>query len=165
MNDENTFPSAIERTYVIIKPDAWHRNLIGRILAEIEDCSFKIVAMKMFMFTDEQVAAYFGDITSRHFEDTKQYLQSGPSLIVVVESIGAVERMAHLCGDSYGRGGRDLGSLRGRYSPWAICNVIHRPQPSERAQIDQDILRYLDPEDIVECPHLMDIYTRAGRFF
>ena len=89
----------MERTFVMIKPDAVRRKLVGEIIRRIEARSFKIVAMRMLTpsreLGEEHYAVHRGQ---EFFERTVGFITSGPVVAMVVEGEYAVDLIRQMMG-------------------------------------------------------------------
>ena len=86
-----------ERTFVIIKPDAVQRGLIGPILTRYEQKGLKIVAMRLETINEERAKRHYGEHEGKpFFNGLIEFITSGPSVTMVLEgpnAIGIVREM------------------------------------------------------------------------
>jgi nucleoside-diphosphate kinase len=81
----------MERTFIILKPDAVQRGLIGEIIARFERRGLKIVAMKFMQVSDELARKHYAVHEQRpFFAGLIQYITSAPVLTMVVEGTNAI---------------------------------------------------------------------------
>lgn len=81
----------MERTFIILKPDAVQRGLIGEIISRFERRGLKIVAMKFMQVSDELARKHYAVHEQRpFFAGLIQYITSAPVLAMVVEGTGAI---------------------------------------------------------------------------
>lgn len=81
----------MERTFIILKPDAVQRGLIGEIIARFERRGLKIVAMKFMQVSDELARQHYAVHEQRpFFAGLIQYITSAPVLAMVVEGTNAI---------------------------------------------------------------------------
>ncbi|RIK44683.1 MAG: nucleoside-diphosphate kinase [Chloroflexi bacterium] len=81
----------MERTFIILKPDAVQRGLIGEIIARFERRGLKIVAMKFMQVSDELARKHYAVHEQRpFFAGLIQYITSAPVLAMVVEGTNAI---------------------------------------------------------------------------
>ena len=81
----------IERSLVIVKPDAVQRGLIGEIVARYEKRGLKIVAMKFENISEETAGKHYGEHEGKPFyAGLVSYITSAPSVLMVVEGPDAV---------------------------------------------------------------------------
>ncbi len=165
-------PGHIERTLVLLKPDAVERGLMGRILERFEDAGFKIVAMKMLQANKEKAMDHYDeDIARRHGEHMRRYnvdfILSGPVVAIVVEGINAVENVRKFCGTTEPKSAPP-GTIRGDFSHGSygyadekgevIKNVIHASGDKEYAE--KEIKIWFDDSEIVEYTSVHEKHTR-----
>ncbi|RDF01488.1 nucleoside-diphosphate kinase [Aggregatibacter aphrophilus] len=90
---------SLQRTLSIIKPDAVRRNLIGAILARLEQQGFSIVAAKMVHLSKEQAEGFYAEHQGKpFFESLVTYMMSAPVLVSVLEKENAVQDYRTLMG-------------------------------------------------------------------
>ena len=90
---------SLQRTLSIIKPDAVRRNLIGAILARLEQQGFSIVAAKMVRLSKEQAEGFYAEHQGKSFfEPLVAYMTSAPVLVSVLEKENAVQDYRTLMG-------------------------------------------------------------------
>jgi len=89
----------MERTLVIIKPDAVQRGLIGEIIARLERRGLKIVAMKMMQISKELAAKHYAVHFGKPFyEGLIEYITSSPVVVMAVEGKRAIEIVRNTMG-------------------------------------------------------------------
>jgi len=97
--------TSLERTLVVLKPDAVARSLAGRLIQRFEDAGLKIVGMKMARLDDEMVRKHYFDLEERFgraiFDANARAMQRGPVLAMVLEGVEAVANVRRLVGGTY----------------------------------------------------------------
>jgi nucleoside-diphosphate kinase len=162
----------IERTLVLLKPDAVQRALIGEIITRFERAGLKIVGAKM-VWADEAFAKkhYTEDITLRRGEHVRtklvKFLQEGPVLALCLEGVNAIEVTRKLVGDTEPRKALP-GTIRGDYAhhtyEWAdshdiaIKNLIHAS--SDKRDAENEISLWFTKKELhsyntVHDPHIL----------
>jgi len=87
------------RTLFIVKPDAVERNLIGRILAHVEEAGFRMIAGRYGKLTREQAEHFYAEHKERpFFADLVNYMVSGPVFLVALEGEGGPLRLREVVG-------------------------------------------------------------------
>ena len=87
------------RTLFIVKPDAVERNLIGRILAHVEEAGFRMVAGRYGKMTREQAETFYAEHKERpFFGDLVAYMTSGPLFLTTLEGEGGPLRLREVVG-------------------------------------------------------------------
>ncbi|MHC4294797.1 MAG: nucleoside-diphosphate kinase, partial [Planctomycetota bacterium] len=93
----------MERTLIVIKPDAVQRQLVGRILSRFEDKGLKIVAMKMMQLADEQAKQMYGEHEGKDFyEPLLEFVTASPVVVAVAEGLNAVANVRSILGPTFG---------------------------------------------------------------
>src|SRR5918992_3255411 len=82
---------AVERTLILIKPDAVERKLSGEILARIERRGFDVVAGKLVRVSRELGETHYAEHREKpFFGELVEFITSGSTLALVVEGEGAI---------------------------------------------------------------------------
>ena len=90
---------AIDRTLFIVKPDAVERNMIGKILAHVEERGFKIIEARLARLTREQCQEFYAEHAGKpFFGDLVAYMTSGPVMLACLEREGAVPKLREVVG-------------------------------------------------------------------
>ncbi len=90
---------AIERTLVIVKPDAIAKGVAGEIISRFERAGLRILAAKMIQLTEEQAAGFYIVHKDRPFYASLcAFMSSGPCLPTVLEGENAINRVRELMG-------------------------------------------------------------------
>jgi len=115
----------MERTFVLIKPDAVKRNLIGKIIAEYEERELVISEIRMMTATKERVRAHYSAHEGKPFFDKiVNYLSSGPVVALVFDGEEAVQRVRQINGATDPKEA-DQQSIRGKYGLSSTENSVH----------------------------------------
>ena len=124
-----------ERTYVMIKPDAVARGLIGVIVSRFEEVGLTIERMELGTVSLEEAQANYAEHEGRSFyEGLIRYITSGPVLKMLVSGPGAVTVSRKLMGATDPAEAAP-GTIRGDFGLTLDANVIHgsdSPASAER---------------------------------
>ena len=89
----------MERTLLIIKPDATMRNLIGHIISRLEKAGFNILDMKMSQFTKDKARRFYAVHEGKPFlDDLTEYMSSGMIVPMMLEKDNAIDDLRALIG-------------------------------------------------------------------
>jgi nucleoside-diphosphate kinase len=89
----------IERTLIIVKPDAVIRNIAGKVLTKFEDGGLKVLAARMLHLSRSQAEAFYEVHRGRPFYDSLcNYMVSAPCMPVVLEGENAILRGREIMG-------------------------------------------------------------------
>ncbi|MCI4434274.1 MAG: nucleoside-diphosphate kinase [Thermoplasmata archaeon] len=121
----------MNRTLVIIKPDAVQRAFAGRIITRIEEKGLKIVAMKMVQL-DRKTAERLYEVHKgkSFYESLIDYITSGPIVAMVVEGRDAINVVRKLMGKTNGAEA-EPGTIRGDFSTGVEKNLVHGSDSEE----------------------------------
>ena len=126
----------IQTTLSIIKPDGVRQNVIGSVLARIEDAGFRIVALRMIQLSKRQAEGFYAIHESRPFFDSlTNFMSSGPSVVMVLEKENAIEDLRKLMGAT-DPAKAEKGTLRKDFATSVEANVIHGSDSPESAAIE-----------------------------
>ncbi len=128
---EKNFPLTglqMDRTVVLIKPDAVGRGLANEVLSRIAGLGFTLSVPHTLQFTAQDAKLFYQEHRTRKgFDVYTQFMSSGPMLAVVAEGPDAIERIRTLVG-SWNPAKAEAGTLRGDYGlpdERGILNVCH----------------------------------------
>lgn len=126
----------MERTYIMLKPDALKRNLIGEIICRIEKKGYKVVDIKMMILNEDILKKHYSHIADKpFFPEIITYMTSGPVLAMIVEGENAVAGMRILMGATKFEEAAS-GTIRGDYAMSTSENIIHGSDSIENAEIE-----------------------------
>lgn len=127
---------AIERTYIMLKPDCIKRKLMGRVIARIEDKGYSIVDAKMMTLGEDILKEHYSHLVDKpFFPEIVEFMTSGPVLAMIVEGENAVKGMRNLMGPTQFEDAI-AGSIRGDYAFSTGENIIHGSDSLENAEIE-----------------------------
>jgi nucleoside-diphosphate kinase len=123
----------IERTFVMIKPDAVGRRLCGEIIRRYESKGLKLVALKMQIVSWELAARHYAEHEGKPFYDgLMQFITSGPSIQMVWEGESAIEAVRKINGATNCLKA-DVGTIRGDLGLTTRFNIVHASDGPETA--------------------------------
>lgn len=115
----------MERTLVLLKPDAVQRRLIGRIISRIEDKGLKIVGLKMIRVSQELAEKHYAEHREKPFyPELVSFITSAPVVAMVVEGPKAVETVRKMMGKTNPLEA-EPGTIRGDFGLSVTMNLIH----------------------------------------
>lgn len=138
----------LERTLVILKPDAVQRQLVGRIVAQFESKGLKIAALKLARLEPELLARHYAAHEGKDFyEPLLAYMASGPVVLMVVEGKGAVAVVRSMMGPTFGPDAPS-GTIRGDLAMSKRFNLVHGSDSPEAAE--KELRLFFRPEEIID---------------
>ncbi len=150
----------MERSLVLLKPDAIDRGLIGEIITRFEKVGLKIAGLKMIQATEEHAKKHYTeDVAIRRGEHVRKMmidmLMSGPVVAICLEGVEAVELVRKLIGGTEPKSALP-GTIRGDYSHVSfkhadekgigIMNLVHASGNLEEAE--QEIKVWFTDEEL-----------------
>ncbi len=124
----------MERTYVMIKPDAVQRGLIGNVVSRIENKGLKISALRMNVIDEAAATEHYSEHKERpFFPSLLSYITSGPSISMVIEGADAVKMMRAINGATNPVEAAP-GTIRGDLAIETGRNIVHASDSVESAE-------------------------------
>lgn len=138
----------LERTFVLLKPDALQRSLAGEILSRLDRRGYRFVALKLLQPTSEQARAHYAEHAGKFFFDgLVEHLTSGPVLAMVLEAPNAVSSVRQLVGATRPAEAA-AGTIRGDLGQSPLRNLVHAADSPENAALELAI--YFDQADLLD---------------
>lgn len=127
-------PPPPERSFVLVKPDAVRRGLVGAVVSRLEAKGLAIVAMELRQVDGDLADRHYAEHLGRDFyPPLRKFITSGPSVAMVVEGDQAIEVIRLLNGATDGRKAPP-GTIRGDYSLSNRENLVHGSDSAESAE-------------------------------
>ncbi|XP_031561660.1 nucleoside diphosphate kinase 4, chloroplastic-like [Actinia tenebrosa] len=125
---------ADERTFLMIKPDAVHRGLIGEIITRFEKKGFKLVAMKFVKKSEKHFKEHYAELSQKKFfAGLVKYMSESPVVAMVWEGKGVVSTARVMLGETNPVDSKP-GTIRGDLSIDIGRNIIHGSDSVETAK-------------------------------
>ncbi len=116
---------AIERTLVIVKPDAVRKRVAGQIVARFEAAGFRVLALRMVRLTVPEAEGFYAVHRERpFFGSLTRFMSQGPCLPMVLEGEGAVARVRELMGAT-NPAQAGPGTIRKDFAESIEANAVH----------------------------------------
>ena len=126
----------MEKTLILIKPNAIQRGLTGDIITRFERKGLRFVGIKMMFMTDEIVNDHYAHLKERpFFPYLKASMQAAPIIACCLEGAEAVDTVRLMVGATNSRKALP-GTIRGDFSMSGEQNVVHASDSVENAQIE-----------------------------
>lgn len=164
----------MEKTLIVLKPDAVQRGIVGEVLARFEKVGLKIIGMKMLSPGREHYYHHYeeiGKMISRRGEEafnvTLEFMQQGPVIAVVLEGIDAAELVRKMVGVTEPKSALP-GTIRGDYAHMSyghgdkekigIPNIIHASGDAEEAKLE--IAHWFKDDELHEYSNVHELHTQ-----
>ena len=150
----------MERTLILIKPDALARGLAGQVLSRFEAKGLKIAGIKMIQLTDALLKEHYSHLKDKPFFPTiAEFMSRTPVIALCLEGLEAVEVCRALCGVTNSRKAAP-GTIRGDLGMSMQANLVHASDSVENAQAE--VARFFGPEELFDyTPALLNFQYAA----
>ena len=129
----------MERSLVLIKPDAVQRGLIGEITTRLEKEGLKLIAMKMIHMNRELAERHYAVHKGKpFFEDLIAFITSSPVIAIVIQGDNVVEIIRHTMGETNPAKSAP-GTIRGDLALTMKHNLIHGSDSPENAATEIEL--------------------------
>ena len=150
----------MEKTLILIKPNAIQRGLTGDIITRFERKGLRLVGLKMLFMSDEIVAEHYAHLVERPFYPyLKASMQAAPIIACCLEGAEAVETVRLLVGVTNSRKALP-GTIRGDFSMSGEQNVVHASDSVENALVE--IARFFKPEELFDSESAVTRFEYGG---
>ncbi len=140
--------TSMERSLILLKPDAVQRNLLGEILHRFERKGLKVIGLKMLRLDDALLDEHYAHHKDKDFFlDLKRFMKSAPVAAIVLEGMNAITSIRLIVGPTKGHEA-DAGTIRGDFSLSGSANLVHASDSPETAE--QEIRRFFGPDELFE---------------
>jgi nucleoside-diphosphate kinase len=124
----------MDRTLILVKPDAFARHLTGEIVARFERKGLRLAALKMMTVDEDLARTHYGEHLGKPFFDPLvAFITSGPTVAMILEGPSAVAAARQLIGATDGIAAAP-GSIRGDYALEVRRNLVHGSDSDESAE-------------------------------
>lgn len=126
----------MERTLVILKPDAIERRLMGEIISIYEKRGFRIAAAKILKPSAEIAGKHYHEHVGKPFyERLINYITRGEICVLILEGANAISAVRRINGSTDPLEA-EAGSIRGRYALSKTENTVHSSDSPESAEAE-----------------------------
>ncbi len=151
----------MERTLVLIKPDAIQRDLIGDIIRQFERKGLKLVGIKMMTLSNDLLEEHYSHLRGRDFfTEVKTFMRSTPIIACCWEGVDCVNTVRLLCGITKAREA-EPGTIRGELAMSVQANLVHASDSLETAGVE--IERFFKPEELFDYEDVLQPFIYSSR--
>ena len=138
----------MERTLILIKPDAIQRGLIGRVITRFEDKGLKVAGIKFLELTNELCSEHYSHLADKpFFPAIRRFMQQTPVIALCLEGLDCVETVRSLCGITKARAAAP-GMIRGDWAMSIQANLVHASDSIETAS--KEVARFFSDSELFE---------------
>lgn len=126
----------MERTFAIIKPDAFRAGNAGQILARIYEEGFKVVGLKKLYLSKIEAQGFYAVHREKpFFDELTTFMSSGPCIVMVLEAEGAILKWRELMGATDPKAAAE-GTLRQQFGTFVGENATHGSDAPDTAAFE-----------------------------
>ncbi len=159
----------IERTLVLLKPDAVQRCFMGEIINRFEKAGFKIVGMKMVWIDEDFSKKHYEEHLDKEFyKQLEDMITMGPVVAMAVEGVEAVKNVRKLVGETEPKNA-EAGTIRGDYAHVSyqhadkknigVKNLIHAS--AEKEEAEEELELWFEEEEMHSYETVHDQHVRS----
>lgn len=138
----------MQKTLVLLKPDAIQRGLVGEITTRFERKGLKMIGLKMMSLDEAVLREHYAHIADQpFFPGVANFMKSSPVIAMCWEGLEAVDAVRLITGITKAREA-DAGTIRGDFAMSISCNVIHASDTIETAE--KELPRFFNPDELHE---------------
>jgi nucleoside-diphosphate kinase len=146
----------MERSLVLIKPDAIQRGLAGEIISRLEEKGLKIVAMKMLHMDKNLAQRHYAIHEGKaFFNDLVNFITSSPIIAIVFQGKNAVQIIRQMMGETDPVKARS-GTIRGDFGIDIGYNLVHGSDSLENASTEIEL--FFQAEEILDYDRELDTW-------
>jgi nucleoside-diphosphate kinase len=163
--------TGVERTLVLLKPDAVARGLTGHVLTRFENTLLKIIAVKMVWMDADLTRRHYFDLEDRFGPDVynamARFMQTGPVIALILEGVDAISCTRKIVGATYPDQAAP-GTIRGDFAHMsrayanshkvAVANLVHASGNAEEAEREIDV--WFAKDEVHEYRSVGEQYVR-----
>ncbi|OGL30768.1 nucleoside-diphosphate kinase [Candidatus Saccharibacteria bacterium RIFCSPHIGHO2_12_FULL_41_12] len=153
----------MEKTLIILKPDALQRSLVGEITSRLEKKGLKLIGVKMLRLDNAILQAHYAHIVDKPFyKGIEDFMKSSPVVVMAWQGFECTESVRILVGATNPREAAS-GSVRGDLAIGQGRNLIHASDSKESGE--KEIARFFEKSEIfeyekLEYEHIYEPYER-----
>lgn len=144
----------MDRTLVLLKPDAVQRGVIGDLLSRIEGRGLKLAAMKLIQIDEALARRHYASHEGKSFfPGLIDFITTGPVVAIVVQGPNAVEAVRTTMGVTNPLEASP-GTIRGDFALTIAFNLVHGSDSEESASSEIDL--FFTPNEIIDYERDID---------
>ncbi|HAP32359.1 MAG TPA: nucleoside-diphosphate kinase [Firmicutes bacterium] len=151
----------MEKTFIMLKPDAVQRNLAGEIIGRLEKKGLKLVAIKMLLLSNTLAERHYEEhLGKSFFQNLVGFITSGPVIAMVWEGENAIQVARRMMGNTDPQKS-EPGTIRGDYALFTGNNIVHGSDSSQSAMREIEI--FFTPSEIISYRKDLEYWIYGDR--
>lgn len=136
----------MDRTLILLKPDAMEGRFTGKVITRFEDAGFRIAGAKMLSLSPAILREHYAHVVDKPFyPEIERFMSSTPVIAIVLEGPDAVNRMREMLGVTDSRKAAP-GTIRAELGTDMMVNVAHASDSNETAE--KEVKRFFRDEEL-----------------
>lgn len=136
----------MQRTLILLKPDAVTKKFCGKVIARFEDAGFTVRGCKMMKLSSAILKEHYAHIADKPFyPEVETFMQSAPVIALVLEADDIVAKMREMLGVTDSKKAAP-GTIRAELGVDMMVNVAHASDSPETAE--KEVARFFKPEEL-----------------
>ena len=137
---------SMQKTFVIFKPDAMEKRIVGTVLSRFEAAGFTVVACKMARLSPALLREHYAHVATKPFyPEIEDFMKSRPVIMIALEGNDVVQRVRDLLGPTDSRKAAK-GTIRGDFGTDMMKNIVHASDSVENGQAE--IARFFKADEL-----------------
>lgn len=138
----------MERTLILLKPDAVQKRICGKVLSRFEEAGFTIRGCKMMNLSEELLRDHYAHIADKPFyPEVETFMRSFPVIALVIEGNNVVSNIRDMLGVTDSRKATPS-TIRAEFGVDQMVNVAHASDSPETAV--KEVARFFSEEELFE---------------
>ncbi len=138
----------MERTLILLKPDAMQGRFCGKVVTRFEDAGFRIAGCKMITLTPAVLREHYAHVADKPFyPEIEKFMSSSPVIAMVVEGEGVIDKVREMLGVTDSRKAAP-GTIRAELGTDMMVNVAHASDSVKTAE--SEVRRFFSDGELFE---------------
>ncbi len=144
----------MQKTLVLLKPDAVQRGLVGELVSRLERKGLKLVGLKLVRMDNALARQHYAEhVDKPFFKGLAEFITSGPLVVMAIEGEDAIGMVRTLMGETNPANAAP-GTVRGDYAVSIGLNLVHGSDSPESAQ--RELALFFEEDEILEYDRATD---------
>jgi nucleoside-diphosphate kinase len=136
----------MEKTFIIFKPDAMEKRIVGRVLSRFETAGFTVIGCKMGRLSPQLLREHYAHVASKPFyPEIEAFMSSRDVIMMGLQGENIVQRVRDLLGPTDSRKAAK-GTIRGDFGTDMMKNVVHASDSVENGLAE--LARFFQPNEL-----------------
>jgi nucleoside-diphosphate kinase len=136
----------MQKTFIIFKPDAMEKRIVGTVLSRFEAAGFDVIGCKMGRLSPAVLREHYAHVADKPFyPEIEKFMGSRPVIMVALQGNDVVQRVRDLLGPTDSRKAAK-GTIRGDFGTEMMKNVVHASDSVENARAE--LARFFKPDEL-----------------